>query len=278
MKLKEFIKNFSFNKPDWGELPEGFPECDLAGLSSEEIGRFMAIKNLWELSQPEKPKARSRVWESTNGYIYLVAWSNASLLRILATKWFGWFKGNYRNLEEFRGGYRIGPKLLDRLEGQLLDSLRSVVANIEEGFARATTGQYLDFLGYSQGSLKEAKGDFQRARQDGFLKSVPGTSLSGLGIDLRDWHEALKKSVISSSKILQNPPESSKGNYRNLEEVRGEPFRFGYPPVDNLDPRNLTYEILIELINKTDWHLRRLVESLEKKEGYPPSLKLRRTR
>jgi len=74
----------------------------------------------------------------------------------------------------------------------------------------------------------------------------------------------LKKSVISH-KILQSPLKSPKGNYRKLEEVRGKPFEFGYPAVDNLRTQGFTYEIFIELINKTDWHLRRLVESLEKK-------------
>jgi len=247
MKLKEFIKNFSFDKPDWNNLPEGLPECDLTGLSPDEIGKFMAIRNLWELSKPQKIKARSRAWESTNGYIYLVAWSNASLLRILGRRFTD-----------------LLPRSEYRRKSQLDDALRSVVANIEEGFARSTTRQYLDFLGYSQGSLKEVKGDFQRAVQDGFLKSVPGSNLSDFGIDLRDWHEVLKKSVISS-KILQDPLRPPKGNYRKLEEVRGKPFRFGYLPVDNLRARDLTYEIFIELINKTDWHLRRLVESLEKK-------------
>lgn len=247
MIIKEFIKQFNFNKPNWNNLPDGFPECDLLGLSSEEIGKFMAIKNLWELNLPEKPKARSRVWESTNGYIYLVAWSNASLLRVLVRKF----------TESL-------PKSEYRLRSQLDDAARSTVANIEEGFARATTGQYLDFLGYSQGSLKEVKGDIQRARQDGFLESIPGSTLSELGIDLGDWHEALKKSVISH-KVLQSPLKSLKGTYRNLEEVKGKPFRFDYPPVDNLRAHDLTYEIFIELVNKTDWHLRRLVESLEQK-------------
>jgi len=264
MRLKEFIKKFSFINPSWKNLPKDFPECDLAGLSSAEVGKFMAIKNLWELNQPEKPKSRSRVWESTNGYIYLVAWSNASLLRILATKWFRWFKEDYRNLEDFKGDYRVGWKFLDRLEAQLLDSLRSVVANIEEGFARATTSEYLNFLGYSQGSLKEVKGDIQRARQDGFLKSIPGSSLAGLEVDLREWHEVLKRSVISH-KVLQSPLKPLRGTYRKLEEVKGEPFRFDYPPVDDLKAYDLTYEIFIELVNKTDWHLRRLVQSLEKK-------------
>lgn len=254
MKLKEFIKDFDFNKPDLNQLPGWFPEGDLSGLTSKEVGKYMAIKNVWELNQPEKIKARSRIWQSSNGYIYLVVWSNASLLRILATKWMREFKGSYRSLKDFKGGYGIGFKFMDRLEAQLLDCLRSVVANIEEGFARSTTSQYLDFLGYSQGSLKEAKGDIQRARQDGFLKSVPGSSLISIGIDLEEWHEVLKRSVISS-KVLQSP----------LKPLKGEPFSFGYPAVDSLQVQDLTYEIFTELVNKTDWHLRRLVESLEQK-------------
>lgn len=247
MKLKELINNFNFEQPNWNQLPEGFPDCELSGLSSAEIARFNAIKTFWELLRPPKIKARSRVWESTNGYIYLVAWSNASLLRVLIRKF-----------------TTTLPKSEYRLKSQLDDAARSAVANIEEGFARATTRQYLDFLGYSQGSLKEVKGDIQRARQDGFLKSVPGLSLFGLGIDLGDWHGVLKRSVISS-KVLQNPLKSLKGNYRSLEEIRGKPFRFDYPPIDDLQAKDLTYEIFIELVNKTDWHLRRLVESLEKK-------------
>ena len=35
--------------------------------------------------------------------------------------------------------------------------------------------------------------------------------------------------------------------------------------MDDLKVTDLTYEIFIELVNKTDWHLRRLVESLENK-------------
>ena len=247
MKLKEFIKQFNFEKPYLENLPEGFLDCDLSGLTSVEVGKYMAIKNLWELSRPEKPKARSRVWESTNGYIYLVSWSNAGLLRVLVRKF----------TESL-------PRSEYRLKAQLDDAARSSIANIEEGFARATTSEYLQFLGYSQGSLKEFKGDIQRARQDGFLKSVLGSSLAGIGIDLGDWHDVLKKSVISH-KILQNPLKSLKGSYRNLKEIRGEPFRFGCSPVDNLQAYDLTYEVFIELINKTDWHLRRLVQSLELK-------------
>ena len=49
--------------------------------------------------------------------------------------------------------------------------------------------------------------------------------------------------------------------------LRGESlsFKFDYPPVDNLKGSDLTYEIFTELINKTEWHLRHLVISLEDK-------------
>lgn len=177
----------------------------------------------------------------------------------------GFFDGDLSSLTSAEiGKYMAMSRSEYRRKSQLDDALRSVVANIEEGFARATTKQYLDFLGFSQGSLKEVKGDFQRAWQDGLLDSRPGSSLVEMGVDLKEWHEVLKKSVISR-KVLQNPLKSLKGNYRSLGEFRGKPFEFGYLAVDNLKAQNLTYEIFIELVNKTDWHLRRLVESLETK-------------
>lgn len=205
-------------------------------------------KTYKELKNTPKPIQKSRTWKSTNGHIFLIPWSNASLLRILIHK----FTDNL-------------PKSLYRYKNQIDDAGRSVVVNIEEGFGRATTSEYIQFLGYSQGSLKEVKGDIQRGLQDGLLKSVPGSKITDLGIDYKAWHEALKASVIS------RPAKTTeaKGTYRNLEEVKGKSplksFKFLYPPVDDLRTGDLTYEIFIELINKTDWHLRRLVESLEKK-------------
>lgn len=215
-------------------------------------------KTFRELSHPTKPIARSRISNTPNGYIHLVAWSNAGLLRTIIKKFTDTL-----------------PKSEYRTKTQVDDAARSTVANIEEGFARPTTKEYLNFLGFSQASLVEVKGDIQRLRQDDLLPSQPGSSLGSLGIDLGDWHEAFKKSVISKP--------SSKGIYRNLKESKGIPdlqlplnspakrdpasqdFKFLYSPVDNLQAQNLTYEIFIELVNKTDWHLRRLVISLEDK-------------
>lgn len=176
----------------------------------------------------------------------------------------------------------LNPKLLDRLEAQLLDSLRSNIANIEEGHGRPATIEYLNFLGYTQASLKESKGDVQRLAQDGLLPRRPGSKLADLGIDLSAWHAALKKSLISrpaedkgiyrilkdstgeSPKFLQNPLNSSKVPL-NPPKSPVNSFNFDCPPIDNFDPSQLTYEMLIELINKTDWNLRQLVFSLESK-------------
>lgn len=261
---------------DLSDLINRFPK-QLKSLTVQQIEMEIAV--------PPNP-VRSKISITPNGYVFLVPWANACLLRILVTRWFWWFKnkGVYGDLRETRGGEAfslssskipysplkplIGPALINRMEGQL-DHLRSVIANIEEGFARPTTISYLEFLGFSAGSLIEGKGDIQRFRQDGFLRSVPRSRLADLGIDLKEWHVALRKSVIS------RPPED-KGFYRNLKDVKGRnldggasslnsPFKFGYRPVDELDPAEITYEMLIELVNKTDWNLQQLMGSLEVK-------------
>lgn len=46
-----------------------------------------------------------------------------------------------------------------RLIEHMRDSGRSIQRNIEEGFKRETTKEYITFLGYSAGSLEELKGD-----------------------------------------------------------------------------------------------------------------------
>lgn len=46
------------------------------------------------------------------------------------------------------------------------DSARSVQRNIEEGFKRATTKEYIEFLGFSRASLEELKGDFEELKRE----------------------------------------------------------------------------------------------------------------
>src|SRR3989344_4875667 len=189
--LKEFLEKFDFKNPDWSLLPECFPACDLGELTSSEVGKFLSIKGLWELTQPKQKVSRSRVWTDPTGYRYLVPWSNAVLLR--------YFR---RMLTESL------PKSEYRRKAQLDDAGRSVVRNIEEGYKRATTPEYTDFIGYSQGSLEEVKGDVRELTEDGFLKSRPGSSLAGIGIDLGEFNRALKGS-------------KGKGGYRTIKDDSG---------------------------------------------------------
>lgn len=126
--------------------------------------------------------------------------------------------------------------------GQIDDAARSVKRNIEEGWKRPTTKEYLIFLGYSQASLEEVKGDIRDAKTDGFLPSRPLTTLKGtLNIDLR-----VVKGIVKGE-----PTEPGHPYYEALRIIKGN---------------DLSYEIFMELINKTDWLLRKLVESLETKQ------------
>lgn len=184
-------------------------------------------KTIRELSQGKNPVSRSRVWQDPEGYKYLAVWQNAALLRILIRKF-----------------TLTLPLWEKRLKAQLDDAARSQKRNIEEGWKRPTTSEYLNFIGFAQASLEEVKGDIRDAKTDGFLPSKLGSSLLDIGIDLR---------------VIKGP-----------QQVKGEPTDPGHPycqPLATLNSKTLTYEMFIELINKTDWLLRKLVESLEKKSN-----------
>ena len=178
----------------------------------------------------------NREWTDPEGYQRLGAWQNSALLRVLVRVW---TKGL---IENHKDEYR--------LKAQVDDAARSVKRNIEEGFKRPTTKEYLDFLGFSQASLEEVKGDIRDAKTDGFLQSVPGSTLKGtLNIDLRV--------------------------FKGLA-VKGEPTDPGHPyyfPLSTLNPATLTYEIFLELINKTDFLLRKLVSSLQESGNLKDDLK-----
>ncbi|RLJ10180.1 MAG: hypothetical protein DRP15_00900 [Candidatus Aenigmatarchaeota archaeon] len=174
----------------------------------------------------------TRKWHHPEGYKFLAVWTNAVLLRFLIRKF-----------------TKTLPPQEHRTKTQLDDSARSVVSNIEEGYKRPTTSEYLEFLGFSQASLEEIKGLIRQVYQDGFLKSKPHSSLADLGIDLKEVKALLK---------------DSKGNI---------PLDLLYPPLKSLNsplsssnnPKGfaVTLEMFLELINKTDYLFRQTVHSLE---------------
>ena len=198
-------------------------------MSNPIVDQLIA-KTMQELSDAEKPRFSSRSWSSSQGYKFLIPWSNAVLLRILIRK--------------VTDGL---PRSEYRMKAQIDDASRSVVANIEEGFKRATTGEYIRFISFSQGSLEEVKGDIERLLQDKFIYSRTQNILLDLGINLKSWNE-WARNPQNFPKLLYFPLKPFKGIYRNLKEIKGN---------------ELSYEVLIELINKTDYLLRKLVKSLE---------------
>jgi four helix bundle protein len=211
---------------------------------NKTISQQLVEKTLRELEKTKNPQSNSRAWKDPEGYKYLVPWSNAVLLRFFIRKF----------TESL-------PKSEYRRKSQVDDAARSVVRNIEEGYKRTTTSEYLQFVGYSQGSLEEVKGDVRELTEDKFLQSKPGSNLTKIGINLGEFNQGLRE---------------DKGNYRKLKDIKMSskfpikdftyrPLTLLYPPLSNVLVQNLTYEIFIELINKTDWLLRKLVESLENK-------------
>jgi len=43
MDIKQFISDFDFTDPDFGDLPQGFPKLSKKGLTKEE-GHLIALK------------------------------------------------------------------------------------------------------------------------------------------------------------------------------------------------------------------------------------------
>ncbi|HLC43551.1 MAG TPA: four helix bundle protein [Patescibacteria group bacterium] len=54
---------------------------------------------------------------------------------------------------------------LTDLKDHMQRSMRSVIRNIEEGYARTSTHEYISFLGFSLGSLEELIGDLEFCRE-----------------------------------------------------------------------------------------------------------------
>lgn len=198
---------------------------------NKTISEQLAEKTMRELEETKNPQSNSRSWKDPVGYRFLTPWSNAVLLRILIRTLTVTF-----------------PKSEYRRKSQMDDAIRSVVRNIEEGFKRSNTKDYLNFLGYSQGSLEEVKGDVRECLEDKLLVLKPGSTVVDLGINLKALNQWCQD-PLNSSKFLYFPLKDFKGM---VKDIKGE---------------DLTYEIFIELINKTDWLLRQLVQSLERKLG-----------
>ena len=211
--------------------------------TSEEVGRELADKTFRELGVGKYGNLREKTGaygrapfkisalektqrqaQSTQGYKASAAWQTASLLRDLVELYL-----------------EIIPARQFRRKTQLEDAARSMVSTIEEGWARPTTREYLDYLGFSQASLTEVRGDVERLYTDGYLKSgkfeIPTPSLN------------YPYPPVNSRKY---PTEYGKLRER-LREFTGREIKAS----------DLNFEIFTELVNKTDYLLKRTVEGLQ---------------
>jgi len=144
-----------------------------------------------------------------------------------------------------------------------------VVSNIEEGYKRPSTKEYLSFLGFSQGSLEEIKGLLKQVYQDRFLQSRPGSSLADLGIDLKEVKGLLKDSKGEIPLEVLYPPLASLNSplaslNSPLTSLKS-PLSSSKSPLTSSNDFAVTLEMFMELVNKTDYLLRTLVKSLENK-------------
>jgi four helix bundle protein len=180
------------------------------------------------LGENKRPPFRIRALEKTKrqsprglAYQHSAVYRNAVILRLLGKK--------FTN--------SLDPVKDKRLIEQIDSELRSVVANIREGYLRPTSAEFSTFLGFSQGSLEEFRGDIIDTKDDGLLKSKPGNSLASLKISLKP------------------PPNISPR--KHLRELKRR--------IRDVKSDQLTYEIFLELVNKTDYLLKRAVDGIDKK-------------
>ena len=84
-----------------------------------------------------------------------------------------------------------------RLVAQINDSSESVMANIAEGFGRGTQGQFIQFLGYSIGSLNETQSHVTAAYDSEYItKACYGVFQEGT--EIRKQIVALITSMVKS--------------------------------------------------------------------------------
>jgi len=111
-----------------------------------------------------------RPYKNPLGYRQLRTWRQANEI----------FELVERIAASFPRRHPITGQYLTDLKDQIVRSARSVVRNIEEGFARTTTHEYIRFLGYSEGSLEELLGDLEYCLK-GDLGETKAVSRGGSG-------------------------------------------------------------------------------------------------
>lgn len=256
ISLKTFLKDFDFSSPNWENLPRDFPKVDFDGLNSEEVSKLNSVLTLWELHRGELCESKStsrnlpfrisviekttRQAQSLQGYKASAAWQTSSLLRDLVQLLL-----THITEKQFRR------------KTQLEDASRSMVSTFEEGWGRPSTREFLDYIGFSQASLNEIRGDIERLHTDGYLKSEK---------------EVSKYSVPTPSRNFPYPPVNSRRNPADYGKLSDRLREYTGKEVK---AKELTFELFVEFVNKVDYLLKRTVEGLQQKVIREEKQKLR---
>jgi len=257
MNFKKLVKtinsnNINWENFDWEKLDldwENYSRWDLSALTSEEVGKLNVLHGYWLIygdssrnspvsSRPNLPfripklERIDRQSQNPRGYRASALWQTASLLYDLVRLY-----------------TPLLPKGEHRLKAQIDDAGRSMVANIEEGYARPTTLEYLEFLGFAYASWAEVDGDLERIQTLGYLESKPCSNLG-------------KPNIPTPTRECPYPPLASRknpGKYGSLrEKLREYTGR-------NVGAERLTYEVFKELSNKTGYLFKQTANGLRNK-------------
>ena len=127
-----------------------------------------------------------------------------------------------------------GQKTMDTAD-HMLRSARSVVRNIEEGYSRSSTKEYVTFLGFSKGSLEELLNDFEYCWRnhlgDAKISERAIFLCKGEGKMLHLQMESLERKrmndglVSSNEKIVKhwrNQAQKEKEFDKYLRDIRGD--------------------------------------------------------
>lgn len=117
---------------------------------------------------------------------------------------------------------KTGQYLTD-LKDQMIRSARSVVRNIEEGYSRTSTKEYISFLGFSLGSLEELIGDLKYCQKGniGEDKWVAKGIQMGVGEAkmMEKQIKSLEEKTFQEKSVSQNDMvRRSMGNSRKKEQ------------------------------------------------------------
>lgn len=113
-----------------------------------------------------------------------------------------------------------------RLVVQINDSSESVMANIAEGFGRGTQGEFVQFLGYSLGSLNETQSHLTAAYDRDYLSKDDYSALFGEGIEIRKMTVSFLTNMVmggSGVKNMRKPRNFSQDVWEIYERITGKP-------------------------------------------------------